>query len=601
MNNRGMQAATPLGQAQQALQAGQWDRAERLAAQALAGNAGDWQAWHVRAIALHSLGRLPEAIEAYGKSIELGNGASAAFAGLALANVHADRLEAALASAREAVRAAPASAEALRIASHCEMQVGDVGEAIGGYRRLETLAPPADKWRFIRSIAWPPIMESREQIAQRFGEVDRALDDLVARPAALADPLREVGLTGFYMAYQAFDDTGLQKKIAEAYRRAAPQLEWQAPHVARPRAPGRRIRVGILSRHLTNHTIGKLNIGIAQKLDRGRFELVVMRPPSERDFLAGAFDQCADQVVTLPADLAGARSRVAQAELDALFYPDIGMDPFTYLLAFARLARVQFTTWGHPVTTGIPNVDYFLSTRHAEPEGAQRFYTERLVALESPPSFYHRPRPPQPFDLRARLGVSPSDRIYASMQTLYKMHPDFDDALVAILRADAAARVVLIAARREGWNAKLRARLALAGPDVAHRVIFMAPVSLPEYLGALRAADALLDTFHFGGGCSSYESFAVAAPVVTLPGERMRSRITAGLYGRMGQSRWVARDAADFVRLAQEMAHGDAAQRARWSEEIAEGASRFLEDEAVVREYEDFIEAALADKLPRDA
>jgi len=93
----------------------------------------------------------------------------------------------------------------------------------------------------------------------------------------------------------------------------------------------------------------------------------------------------------------------------------------------------------------------------------------------------------------------------------------------------------------------------------------------------------------------------MSAPVVTLPGERMRSRITAGLYRRMGQSRWIARDAADFVRLAQEMAHGDAAGRRQWNEEIAEGASRFLEDEGVVREYEDFVEAALEGKLARDA
>jgi predicted O-linked N-acetylglucosamine transferase (SPINDLY family) len=245
-------------------------------------------------------------------------------------------------------------------------------------------------------------------------------------------------------------------------------------------------------------------------------------------------------------------------------------------------------------------MDFFLSTRHAEPDGAQRFYSERLVALENAPSFYYRPRPPERFDLRRHLGLSSSDRIYASLQTLYKMHPDFDDALVEILRADRAARVVLIAARREGWNAKLRARIGRAGPDVADRVVFMAPVSLPEYLGALGAADALLDTFHFGGGCSSYESFGVSAPVVTLPGERMRSRITAGLYHRMGQSRWIARDAADFVRLAQEMAHGDAAARAQWTGEIAEGASRFLEDEGVVREYEDFVEAALEGRLARD-
>ncbi len=42
------------------------------------------------------------------------------------------------------------------------------------------------------------------------------------------------------------------------------------------------------------------------------------------------------------------------SSLDILFYPDLGMTPLTYFLAFARLAPVQCVSWGHPVTTGIP-------------------------------------------------------------------------------------------------------------------------------------------------------------------------------------------------------------------------------------------------------
>ena len=657
-------AAALVAQAMQAIQARQWDRAEQLAAQALALAPQSYEARQVRALApyyagrasealphaealasrfptdpfaqstfgtvLHALGRFEQAIKAYRRAVSLapqhgiswlnlgqahasaGQPAEAApcyekaiasgaatveaYAGLASCRVAAGDVDGALAPAREAARIAPDSPDAVKLAAQCELEAGRLDGALDGLRRMGSLAPPAARWRFLHAIAWPPIMESREQIAARLAQVNAAVDGLIARPEPIADPLRDVGTTGFYMAYQAFDDTSLQERIARAYLLATPSLAWSAPHVGAPRRAGR-IRVGIVSRHLNNHTIGKLNIGIAQKLDRGRFELVVMRPPGPRDFLAGAFDDCADRTVTLPFDLPAARRAVAEAELDAIFYPDIGMDVFTYFLAFARLARVQFTTWGHPVTTGIPNMDYFVSTRHAEPADAQRFYSEHLAKFESPPSFYYRPRPPNPFDLRAHLGIAGHERIYASMQTLYKVHPDFDDALVDILRRDPSGRVVLIAAPRAAWNEKLKRRFERAGPDVAHRITFMPSVSLPDYLGALRAADALLDTFHFGGGCSSYESFGVAAPVVTLPGAHMRARITAGLYGRMGVTRWVADSAARFAELAIEMAHGE--RRAEWAAEIEAGANRFLEDDSIVREYEEFIAAAVEGKLPR--
>ena len=70
----------------------------------------------------------------------------------------------------------------------------------------------------------------------------------------------------------------------------------------------------------------------------------------------------ADEVVPLPQDLASCRERIQAWSLDVLVYPEIGMDPVAFFLAFARLAPVQAVWWGHPDTTGIPTIDYFISS-----------------------------------------------------------------------------------------------------------------------------------------------------------------------------------------------------------------------------------------------
>jgi len=44
---------------------------------------------------------------------------------------------------------------------------------------------------------------------------------------------------------------------------------------------------------------------------------------------------------------------------DILFLPEIGMDPLTCKLAALRLAPLQAASWGHPVTTGLPEIDLF--------------------------------------------------------------------------------------------------------------------------------------------------------------------------------------------------------------------------------------------------
>ena len=91
------------------------------------------------------------------------------------------------------------------------------------------------------------------------------------------------------------------------------------------------------------------------------------------------------------------RKPIADLSLDVLFWQDIGMDPLSYLLAFARLSPVQLTSFGHPDTTGIPNMDYFLSSSFYEMPGAADDYSEQLVLLEGAGtlSYYYPPAVPE--------------------------------------------------------------------------------------------------------------------------------------------------------------------------------------------------------------
>ena len=43
-------------------------------------------------------------------------------------------------------------------------------------------------------------------------------------------------------------------------------------------------------------------------------------------------------------------------------YTKVGLDPVAYFLSFARLAPVQMVWWGHPDTSGVPSLDYFVSS-----------------------------------------------------------------------------------------------------------------------------------------------------------------------------------------------------------------------------------------------
>ena len=102
-------------------------------------------------------------------------------------------------------------------------------------------------------------------------------------------------------------------------------------------------------------------------------------------------DSYTDTSIRLPQSLDAASEIIRKERLDVLLYPDIGMSPYTYMLAMLRLAPVQVTSWGHPNTTGLETIDYFLSCELIEPTNAQSKYTEQLIKLTKLPCLYSAP------------------------------------------------------------------------------------------------------------------------------------------------------------------------------------------------------------------
>ena len=446
----------------------------------------------------------------------------------------------------------------------------------------------------------PAIYDSTAEITESRRRYGENLDSLARENLNLSAPETEVGHTQFYLAYQGLNDRALQQKAAGLYLKSCPSLAWTAPHCLSPRpTAGRRLRVGFVSRHLYEHMIGKLNRGSIAHLDRERFEVVVMQLPGRADAMATAIVASADRAVRLPAKLIDARRAIGEAELDVLFYPDIGMEPMTYFLGFARLAPVQMVTWGHPVTAGIPTIDYFLSSRDLEPDGSEDQYTERLLKPRSPIVYYHRPPLPAHPRGRAWLQVPDGATLYACPQSLFKLHPDFDPLIGAILDRDRNARILFIQDRTGHQARQIRDRFARAFPENVDRVVFTPQLKLAEFLDLIRAADVILDPPHFGGGNTSLEAFAMGAPIVTLPGNFLRSRITYALYRKMNLLDLVADDAKTYVDLALRLGT-DRNWREGLRKTITERSAFLYEDIQVVRDFEDLLlEAASVSNIQK--
>src|SRR4029078_12896305 len=154
---------------------------------------------------------------------------------------------------------------------------------------------------------------------------------------------------------------------------------------------------------------------------------------------------------------------------------------------------VQCTTWGHPETTGLPTIDYFVSSSLMEAPQADTHYSERLVLLPSLTFYFHRsPLPAQRAD-RAASGLHPTPRLYACPQSIYKFHPAFDAALAGILRRDPQSQIMLIQWAYSQTDELLRRRFSRVMPDVADRIVFIRRLQQSEFMNFLMLIDVLLD------------------------------------------------------------------------------------------------------------
>ena len=98
-----------------------------------------------------------------------------------------------------------------------------------------------------------------------------------------------------------------------------------------------------------------------------------------------------DKIVSINQYSLNVIGELMNLNLDILIYPDIGMNPFTNALGAYRIAPVQINTWGHSVTSGIDNIDYYVSSKYFELpdlEKAQELYSEKLIAQDSLSTFY---------------------------------------------------------------------------------------------------------------------------------------------------------------------------------------------------------------------
>ena len=567
-------------------QKGELARASDGFRRALAIRPDSAEAYYNLATVLNQQGQCDEAAIHYRRAVQLKPDFFEAQVNLGSALYDRHQLDEAVDCFRHAVRLRPECVEV-----RCNLGValrdrGQLDEAVAAYRRAAEIAPDQPLLQLQSTAPYPVVFGSAEEIDEyrqklleswrRFAETDFQVDPATLSIFASEPP--------FGLSYHGRNDREIKEVYADIFRG---RIQAQ-----RPTCRGGVPRIAFVV--TGGHEVGLMKFmgGIIQRLDRDQFEVDLLCSRAGATKIRAEFRTDSIRVQPIPSRLDQAAQLIRERHYDVLYFWEVGTDPINYFLPFFQLAPVQCTSWGMPVTTGIPQMDYFISSVLLETEDASEHYTEQLVRFPTLPTYYSRPtRKARSVD-RSQSGLPDDRHVYLCPQSLLKMHPDFDAALKEILRRDPAGEVVLLEGRHARETGLLRNRLKRTIPGCAERVRFVSRRGRAEFLDLLAASDVLLDPFHFGGGNTTYEALALGIPVVTWPSAFMRGRVTHACYQKMGVTDCIARDRGHYPELAVKLGT-DRDYRQAVGSRIQSASEALFDDNEAVCAFQQFFQEAV--------
>jgi protein O-GlcNAc transferase len=590
----------------------------------------------------HAKGRINEAISYYQKAIEYNPFHAEAYNNLGVIFQGQEEFENAVTNLKRAIALNPHFAEAYNNLGNTYKDFGDGNHAIENYLRAVEIKPDyvlahynlgnildyqgmhaeamkaydrAIEYkpefitaRWARCVACLPIIYPDQQSIhisreEYNGELVKLWNTIPLETHQEVEAAAEaVGShQPFLLACQGFNDKGLQEVygslactiMAKRYPQFAMSLK------VNPEKP---LRVGIVSAYFHHHSIWKIPLrGWIENLDAKRFDLFGYHTGRIKDGATESARKHSRKFIEDVFSFEELCQVIRNDQLHILIYPEIGMDRMTLRLASLRLAPVQCASLGHPDTTGLPTIDYYLSSDLMEPPDGDEHYTEQLIRLPNLGFAYTPPSVPYQEVSRESLGLRKNSILYLCSHALFTYLPRYDDVFPRIAGQAGDCQFLFIAHQDEKSpvTVQFRERLKAAFhrfniPDKTH-VVFLPPLSFAHYHAVNTISDIFLDSMGWSANNSTFEAIACNLPVITMPGSLMRQRHCAGILTMMGVTDTIASSPDEYVDMAVRLGK-DAARRAEISRKIAAQKHRLYNDKTCIMGLEDFLEKAIKEK-----
>ena len=558
--------------------------------------------------ALRDRGQLEGAIAEYHRAIQLQPDDAIAHNNLGNALRDRGQLDEGIIACRRAIQLQPDYAEAHSNLGVALNEKGQFDEGLAACRRALELKPDVAELHYNPGVvlsghgqfdaaiaAYRRAIQIRPDYAEAHCNLGNALKDQAQLSEAMECYRRAVALKPeeprlhSNLLYAAlFDPTYdwrlLQPECArwDQHHGAPPERGIQAH--ANIADPERRLRVGYVSPDFFRHVISHFLTPLLEAHDHAAFEIFcyasVKRPDQTTERQRKTAEVWRDVLGVSDEALA---AQIREDRIDILVDLTQHMADNRMPVFARKPAPVQVAWVGYPGSTGLRAMDWRLTDAQMEPEGSPWSESVEKVARLPDSWFCFDPMDefPEPGGLPA---LRAGHVTFGCLNNFCKVSDAVLERWAAVLHEVPGSRLLL---RCPEGSAQTRVREFFAERGIAAERIELVAWSATraEFLELFQRIDLALDPFPYNGGTTTCEALWMGVPVLTLPGERIVSRIGLSILSACGMSEFVAHSEAEYVRLAaslaadlSRLAHLRATLRARMKASAFMDAPRFAKN-----------------------
>lgn len=312
-----------------------------------------------------------------------------------------------------------------------------------------------------------------------------------------------------------------------------------------------KIRLGFVSGDIRDHSVNHFLKSLLKNLDRNKYELIAFPTTTYEDVETQRSKVYFDKWITVGNNLKSAED-IYSCGIDILF--DLsGHTANNGLLLFKyKPAPIQVSWLGYFASTGVAEMDYFITSEKCVLKEEEKYFTEKVLKL--PETYLSYDFSQCEVEQESLLAHEKNNCItFGFYQNLSKVTQKDKLLWKNILKEIPTAKLIIKASElsHESIKEGFEESLINMGIDM-NQIQLRGNTSLQEHLEQHNDIDIMLDASGVSGCTTTCQSLYMGVPIIAFKGSSMLTRHAEQFLSILNLNHFIASSEEEFIRIARE-------------------------------------------------